>query len=102
MADKIEPVAALTDQFVDLLNQLLELDPAAVQDIMLRRVVVEMNVSKQTEVSCVVSGATAKTSALGIINGVLTSAGQPMVAMVMNTQDKVEAFTALKPKPKVP
>lgn len=97
MADKIE--VSMTEQLVTLLNQLLELDPQAVQDLMLRRVAVAEAVSKQTEVSCVVAGNSVKTSALGILNGALSTAGQPLVAMVMNTADKVEAFTVLKPKP---
>lgn len=100
MPEKLEPAPGLSEQLVDLLNQLMTLDPEATQEIMLRKSAVPVSFSKETDVSCVVSGANAKTSALGIINGALSKAGLPMVAMMMNTSDKVEAFAVLKPKTK--
>lgn len=97
MADTATPQANFSELLVDLLNELHALDPEAVQELLLRRVGVPAGVTK-TPVSCIVVGTSTKTSALGVLNGALDQAGLPRVAMVMNTSDKVEAFTIIKPR----
>lgn len=95
MADPIK--SDLASHFVTGFNALLVADPKAARELLLTKIPTDAKV-QGTSTFCVVAGDKTKTSALGVINGILHNSGHGTIGMVVDESEALQEFTILKPR----